>query len=292
MNSMNSELQRGPGGGEPMSRRRLFQVGGATVGLAAFLAACGKSEPPAAGRVGNAAVTSTLPKVEITDAVYLRTMNSLEHSLVDVYAVLAGLDGLGEDTTAALAWFSDDHTANAAALAQLTSENGGEPYECANTWLMDRAFQPALDNIVGKAEDGDTPAIAPTDDGNRDTLAMINGLETLASATYQQMVEKLSAPSLRAAIIPFGGQAARHAAVIAIVAGGDEDRFVSPVLLGEELPADDEFPAAYAIPTRFGQLVPIEVVIGAKNDLGLRYKATFETPADNAYAYTDQVCQS
>lgn len=273
---------------QPISRRRLFELGGATVGLAAFLAACGKSEEPAAGRVGNAPVATDPPPVVVDDIVYLRTMTSLEHSLIDVYAVLAGLGGLAEQTTTALTRFTADHTANAAALAQLT-DAGGEPYSCSNSWLMERAFQPALDNIVGKAAEGSTPAIPPTDDANRDTLAMINGLETLASATYQHMVAKLSMASRRAAIIPFGAQAARHSAVAAIIAGGDEDRFVSPVLLGAEAEVE-EFPIAYAIASRFGQLTAIEVVIGTTNDLQLRYNAAFETPADNAYIYTGEVC--
>jgi len=239
--------------------------------------------------VGNAPVATDLPAVIVDDAVYLRTMTSLEHSLVEVYAVLAGLEGLGEQTTAALSRFTADHTANADALAQLTTDAGGEPYSCSNSWLMGRAFQPALDNIVGSGTDGATTAIPPTDDANRDTLAMINGLETLTSATYQHMVAKLSAPSQRAAVIPFGAQAARHAAAIAIIAGGEEDRFVSPVLLGEEATVE-EFPTAYAISSRFGQLTPINVVIGATNDLGLRYMPSFETPADNAYIYTGEVC--
>jgi len=274
---------------KPFSRRRLFELGGATVGLAAFLAACGKSEEPAAGRVGNAPVATDPPPVVVDDIVYLRTMTSLEHSLIDVYAVLAGLGGLAEQTTTALTRFTADHTANAAALAQLTTDAGGDPYSCSNSWLMERAFQPALDNIVGKAADGNTPAIPPTDDANRDTLAMINGLETLASATYQHMVAKLSTASRRAAIIPFGAQAARHSAAVAIIAGGDEDRFVSPVLLGAEAEVE-EFPIAYAIASRFGQLTAIEVVIGTTNDLQLRYNAAFETPADNAYIYTGEVC--
>jgi len=290
MDPQNSEPQGLAG--QPISRRRLFEVGGASIGLAALLAACGNSEAPAAGRVGNAPVATDLPDAVVNDIVYLRTMTSLEYSLVDVYAVLAGLEGLPTPTTDALTRFTADHTANAAALAQLTTDAGGQPYECGNAWMMGRAFQPALDNILGKGRDGDTPAITPTDDANRDTLAMINGLETLAAATYQGMVEKLSVPPVRAAIIPFGAQAARHAAAIAIIAGGEEGaaRYVSPVLLGAEPDAEATFPTAYAIPTRFGQLTPIEVTIGAENDLGLRYKATFETPADNAYIYDGEVC--
>jgi hypothetical protein len=294
--------------GQPFSRRRLFEFGGATVGLAALLAACGKETEAEPGRVGNAPIPTDLPDLEVNDAVYLRTAQSLEQAVVDVYGVLSGLEGLGEGTVTALARFTDDHTAAVDALGQLVSDNGGEPFACANPWLMERAFQPALDYIVGKAAperaagasdsteasdttEADDGSIAPTDDADRDTLAMINGLETLVTATYQQTVEKLTTPSLRASVIPFGAAAARRSAVIAIIAGGDEDRFVSPALVGEDLTADaDGFIPSYAIPSRFGQLTPIDILIGAKNDLGLRHTATFETPADNAYAYAELTC--
>lgn len=277
--------------GQPFSRRRLFEVGGATVGLAAFLAACSQSDAPAAGRVGNAPVPTDLPSVEVNDVVFLRTMSSLEHSILAAYDVLGGLPGLSEPTTAALRRFTDDHTAIIDSLAKLATDEGGEPYECANDWLMDRAIQPALDNIVGRSARGDDAEIPPTDDVDRDARSVMNGLETLASATYQQMVEKLSAPALRAAVIPFGAQAARHAAVVVIIAVvGDENRLVSPVLLGEEVTPEGGFLPQYAIPSRFGQLTPIDVVIGAKNDLDLRFTATFETPADNAYRYEGMAC--
>lgn len=276
---------------QPLSRRRLFELGGATVGLAALLAACGKQELVAPGRVGNAPVPTEPPRVEVNDAVYLRTMESLEHSILDVYAALAGLDGLDEGTTKALTRFTDDHTATAEELAGLTTDSGGESYACANPWIVERSFQPAIDNVFGRPAQRDDAAIPPSDDPERDALALMNGLETLATATYQNMVGKLSKPELRAAIIPFGAQAARRAAVVAIMAGGDENRYVSPTVFGEELtPNDEGFIPAYAIPSRFGQLTPVDVTIGAPNDLGLRYTATFETPAENAYRYEGEIC--
>lgn len=274
-----------------MSRRYLFELGGATVGLAGLLAACSEAAEPAAGRVGNAPVPTDLPRVETNDAVFLRTATSLEYSIVEAYGVLAGLDGLGEQTAAMLTRFTDDHTATADALATLTAETGGEPYACANDWLDDRQIEPALDHLVGRPAAGGDAEVAPTDDADRDALALINGLETLAAATYQGLVEKLSTPGLRAAVIPFGAASARRAAAIAVVAAGDEVRFVSPALVGDDVVADDlGFLPAYAIPSRFGQLTPIDVVVGALDSLQLRYTATFETPADNAYRYADLAC--
>lgn len=274
-----------------ISRRRLLEAGGATAGIAAFLAACSSAEPPAAGRVGNAPVPTDLPTVELNDVVHLRTMSSLEYSIIEAYGVLSGLDGLGDETAAALDRFSADHTAVAETLSGLTVDEGGEPFECANDWMMDRQIQPALDRIVGAPAAGANAEISPTDDVERDTLAVVNGLETLATATYQVMVENLSTPALRGAVIVFGAGSARRAASIAIVAGGDESRFVSPSVIGDEaVPDADGFIPAYAIPSRFGQLTPINVVLGPQDDLGLRYTATFETPADNAFRYDGDTC--
>lgn len=278
-----------PGGA--MSRRRLFELGGASVGLVGFLAACSNAAEPAAGRVGNAPVPTDLARVEVSDAVFLRTATSLEYSILEAYDVLAGLEGLGEETATMLTSFTDDHMATADALVTLTTDNGGEPYACANDWLDDRQIRPALDHVVGRPAEGGDAEVAPTDDPERDALALINGLETLAAATYQGMVEKLSTPGLRAAVIPFGAASARRAAAVALEAAGDEDRFVSPAVVGEDVVADDAgFLPAYAIPSRFGQLTPIEVVVGDLDALQQRYTATFETPADNAYRYAEMTC--
>jgi len=274
-----------------MSRRRLFEVGGATAGIAAFLAACSSTDPPAAGRVGNAPVPTDLPTAELNDVVYLRTMSSLEYSIIGAYGVLAGLDGVGDETAAAIDRFTTDHKAVAERLAELIMEEGGESYECTNDWIVDRQIRPALDRITGVVGDGTDAEIPPTDDVDRDTVAVVNALETLATATYQTMIERLSTPALRGAVVQVAAGAARRAAAIAIIAGGDEDRFVSPAVVGEEpAPDADGFVAAYAIPSRFGQLTPILVVIGLPDDLGLRYTARFETPADNAYRYEGESC--
>ena len=131
--------------GRPVSRRRLFELGGVTVGIAAVIAACSNDTEAEPGRVGNAPVPTDLPSAEVDDVVYLRTMHSLERSILEAYAVLAPLEGLGESTTAALTRFIDDHTATAEALGGLTTDNGGEAYDCANPWLMERTIQPALD---------------------------------------------------------------------------------------------------------------------------------------------------
>ena len=66
---------------------------------------------------------------------------------------------------------------------------------------------------------------------------------------------------------------------------------MSPALLGGDVTPDDEgFTPYYAISSRFGQIVPIDVTVGVENDQGLRYTATFETPAENAYRFQNMTC--
>src|SRR5262245_36055707 len=84
-----------------LSRRRLFELGAGSIGLASFLAACGGDEPPAPGRVGNAPDITEPPDSEVNDVVFLRTLTSLDHSIAAVYDELLDIEGL-DDSTAEL----------------------------------------------------------------------------------------------------------------------------------------------------------------------------------------------
>ena len=55
---------------------------------------------------------------------------------------------------------------------------------------------------------------------------------------YQQFVERLTEPVLRAEVMVLGAQDARHAAAVAIVVTGAPDGYVNPVVLGEESVTD------------------------------------------------------
>ena len=88
----------------------------------------------------------------MTNVVYLRTMSSIEQTIVDVYEQLSSIASLDEATAAAISRFTDDHEAAAAHLGELTTAAGGEPYECTNPWWMDRLVQPSLDAIFGTAD--------------------------------------------------------------------------------------------------------------------------------------------
>jgi hypothetical protein len=199
-----------------------------------------------------------------------------------------------------IARLTDEHVAAADAFATMTTDAGGEPYECANTWLMDRTFQPVVDHIVGgAAEDADVTAsttdedvIPPSDDPTRDSLATIDALETIAAATAQLYVERLRDPALRSEVVRAGTAASRRAAVTALRANPPTDGYISTVLTtGEEVGTNEEgFTPQFAVPARFGQLTAITLQVGAADENGVRFSVNVETPAENAYAYESLTC--
>ena len=67
---------------------------------------------------------------------------------------------------------------------------------------------------------------------------------------------------------------------------------MSPAITeGEEVEADNEgFLPHFAITSRFGQLTPVTLQVGARDDVGQRFTITLETPAENSYAYEGETC--
>lgn len=283
------DARRLPPPRSPLTRRTLLRTGGVTVTFGALVAACGSNQEAAApGRVGNAPVITPPPPVDVDDAVLLRTATSLEYTAIEVYATAAELGVLDGRALELVERFVADHQRHADITAELTSQAGGEPYECANRWLMERGVVPLLEQIAGNEAEG----IPPSDDVARDLLAISYAFESIAGATYQKMVEQLTDPQLRQQIIIIGAEEVRHAAAVAIARTGAPEGYVSPVLRGEEIDpaANDGIPLMYAIPGQFGSVAPVEVVIGAENDAGTRFTASVQTPADNAYIYEGMSC--
>jgi hypothetical protein len=276
----------------------LFELGGAGAALAALLTACGGGSEAAPGRVGFAPEPSELPDEEPDDAVYLRTLTSLEFSIIAMYERFEAESGLDGASAAALERFLADHEAAAADLSALTVEVGGQPFECPNPWYEARSIQPALAYVFG--DDTAEPAIPPSDDIPRDTVSMMHGMEALSTASYLRFVELLSTPELRGASARLGSQSARRAATSALISNPPPTGYVAPSLLaasGMVLPTEPPsteatapIPPVYAITTRYAQLTAVVVTVGAVNDLGLRYNASFETPAENAYVYDGLSC--
>lgn len=272
-----------------MGRRQLLQTGGLTLSLGALLAACAKGEEGEPGRVGYAPAATPLPNVVVDDAVRLRTATSIEHTIVAVYAKLTELGALEADDQAFLDKLSAQHEKTAADVARLTKDAGGEPYECANTWYMERVVPPIFTNIAGDKD----AEIAASDDPARDTIAVVNAMESMAAAMYQGMVESLTEPKLRAEVITFATRSARHAAATVIRATEAPAGYFNPELLGEAAPVAENglFPL-FALPTRFGSLAPTSLIIGAATEAGTRFTTPIETPADNSFVYAGQTCDA
>jgi hypothetical protein len=69
--------------------------------------------------------------------------------------------------------------------------------------------------------------------------------------------------------------------------------YISPVLFGEDLVPDETgLFKAYAIPSQFGALAAIQLVVGARNEAGTRATFTVETPSDNSLIYEDMTCEA
>jgi hypothetical protein len=267
--------------------RRGLLAGGLTVSAAAVLAACKKKPEPEPGRVGFAPTTTDLPQVVIDDGVRLRTTTSIEYMIIDVYGMITKSGALDAADQQLVDRLVIDHQAAAARTVELTESVGAEPYECANTWYMDRVVPPIFQHIDGD-ESQDIP---PSDSPARDMMATVNAFESMAGAMYQSFVETLSTPDLRAEVMQLGATSARHAAVSAIHAAGSPEGWFNPQLIGGTEPAaKDGLVPLYAIPTEFGSLAPTQLVIGAASSAGTRFTLALETPADNSYAYTDQTC--
>jgi len=271
-----------------LGRRQLLVTGGATLSLGALLAACGgESATGAPGRVGYAPAVTALPTETVDDAVHLRTAQSIEKTIVDVYGTISDSGALEGASADLLTRLIDNHTAAAAKAGDLVTQAGGEPYDCVNTWYMERIVPQIFENIEGNPDEG----IPPTDDPARDMLAVMDAMESMAASMYQGLVEKLTVPARRAEAMLLGTQAARQSAAVAIASTGAPEAYVSPAVRGEELEADESgLIPLYAVPAQFGTLNPYSLVIGAASSAGTRFTLPIETPADNSYIYNALAC--
>jgi rubrerythrin len=265
-----------------IGRRRLLRNGGIVVSLSALMAACGDDrtglEEP--GRVGFAPPPDPLPDTTINDVVLLRTAQSVEYTAIEVYDIAAGLGVLDASTIAVVTRFVDDHNRHADAVGGLITQAGGEEFTCANPWFMDRVIAPILEAVEG------------SDDVRRDVLNIAHALESLAAATYQDVVGNLGDPELRRAAMINGADEARHAATLAMLITGTPAGYVSPELLGLELEPDASgFPVPYAIPSTFGQVGSSELVVGARGADGGRFSILLQTPAENSFVYEYMTCE-
>jgi rubrerythrin len=264
-----------------LSRRALLRNGGIAISLGAVVAACGSDRggPDAPGRLGVAEPAPTLPTGEINDVVLLRTAQSIEYTALDVYAAAVGLDVLSEDETELIERFARDHQEHADRLGELISGAGGEPFTCANPFLVERVVTPVV------------AAIGDSDDQHRDVIQTAYALETFAGASYQALTSAMTEPELRVAAITIGTEEHRHAAALALAV--DPDNLVNPELTGGIAEPDaDGFPVFYAVPSTFGQLTGVPLTVGSPDEEGARLSLTLQTPAENTYVYDYLSCDA
>lgn len=262
-----------------LGRRALIRNGALTVSLGALAAACGsgRSGSDAPGRLGVADAADDLPDEEIDDITLMRTAQSLEYTAIDIYAVAAEAGALSADELTVVQRFVDDHQRHADDIGAIVVRLGGEPFTCANPFIVNRVVTPMLAALDG------------SDDLRRDLLNISYAFESLAGATYQDVVPKLANAPMRVAAMQIGSEEQRHAAAVAAVL--NPDTYVSPAITGGQEEADDRgIMQRYAIPSVFGQVSGIDLTVGAVNDEGGRFSTQLQTPAANSLIYSNQSC--
>lgn len=263
-----------------LSRRDLFRIGGMGLISAALLAACGKNDltaDNAIASIGTIPPSSSLPKVDVTDVVLLRTAVSVEYNSIDMYT--AAIDGgfFSGDfaSTAEIAKrFRDDHLAHAEKLNTLVVALGGTAFECANSRVNSLIIEPAIDLITAP----DNPDVA------LDTVTLAHAIETVSAQMYQGFVGLFSDPKLRGETIRIGQNNVRHAVILA--------QLINPGLSGVEPSADLATGVAevVAVPSAFGNLAMLRVPFGPPNADGVKTSIRLETPSLNAMTYDFVSC--
>jgi rubrerythrin len=300
-------------------RRDILRIGGFTVATAAVISACGEHERGEVGRVGAVPTTVKLPDPIVTNVALLRTASSLEHSAINVYSQVVGNSDLLDPKLNDVAKrFMDDHVGHAAVFEKLTTDAGGTPWTCGNPKIDDVIINPIIKRITVGAEATATAlAVEPSDDPRRDVLNFAHGLESLAGATYQALVALFSDPALRADAMTIGAREARHAALLALTINPDRpgglvnftdavnaepaspptttvapsttvQNIANPVSGGSpsaESVQQTEIPTVTAIPSQFGSLGAIQVVVGRGDENGTRLKLNLETPSLNSFVF-------
>jgi hypothetical protein len=302
-----------------LGRRDVLRAGGLTVAAAAVISACGEHARGEVGRVGAVPTTVPLPDAVVTNVVLLRTASSLQHSIIAVYDQIIGKsDLLDPKFNDLMKRFRADHADHAKTFEKLTTDAGGTAWTCANPKIDDTIINPVVSRIIkGVDASASAKAVGPSDDPRRDVLNFTHGLEFLAGATCQSFVVLFSDPSLRMAAMQVGARSARHAALLALTINparpGGLVNFTDAVNAepaspptttipattttvqniatpsGGAAPAapppQTEIPSVTAIPSQFGGLAALQIVVGKGDENGTRLKLNLETPSLNSFIY-------
>jgi rubrerythrin len=263
-----------------LTRREVIQGGGMLLALGAIGAACASNEAGGTpGRVGIAPPLPTLPEVEDppSDVTLLRTAQSMEYAALELYKALIATGTLSADESPVFDRIVQDHTRHAGEVGELITDAGGQEFACPNEFMLDRLVNPVLAAMEG------------SDDLHRDVLNVAWAFESNFGASYQSFVKMLQGPELRTAAAFHAGEEHRHATVLARIINPDQT--FSPTFIGQPEEKDEAgFPVPYAIPSVYGKVSGIELVVGKVTEEGSRFSIQLQTPAQNTFVYEYVSC--
>ena len=213
-----------------VNRRRFLAIGGATVGAAAVLAACGPAQNDQVGHTGNLPSTSSTavpPQAPPTsenvtdqanDKVLLQTMTSVEILISTFYADAlakgwvtspAGVDALN--------LMKSHHDAATTSLQAATAKAGAKPYDQTNTALTNVRVTPTV-TLLTNPSHGTVEA---------DWLQFARSLEDTAAATYVVGAASFGPVALRQLAMGIGATTSRNVVVLAsLITPGDPTGWV------------------------------------------------------------------
>jgi hypothetical protein len=292
-----------------LDRRGFLRLSGFTVVTTAVLAACGSNEgagPEEITQAGSAPAAAEAPSGVVSDSTLLRTATSLHYNAMDVVDTVLALDVVSAEMASAAESYKVLLQEQADALAESTTGIGGQPFEEKNPVVEARVIEPA----VALLEVSQTP--------DSDAERLLHAVASLAVATLQGMVPTLSSPELRSTVMQIGAVHARVATVFARIISPENivtlDDFATaapaaaaaastttvetglPTTVGGAAAAPDAAAAGpadipvYQVPSAFGSLAPVQIVLGDVNELDgptKRVQLNIETPSLNSLMYED-----
>jgi hypothetical protein len=188
-----------------LGRRTLLRVGGIAAASAAFLAACGGRDSPAAsGQVPEAGTGENPPTtvpVVLSNVSLLRTAESVVRAAIATYqGVLDAGKVTTPDVLEAVRLFQRQYGDHIDALTLEIERADGQPYDLPNPLLMSRLVTPGLKALTDEVS----------------AIALAQKVESVTSDTYQLFLPQLTTGALRLQVMRMGGVAGRHDAVMAM----------------------------------------------------------------------------
>jgi type IV pilus biogenesis protein CpaD/CtpE len=278
-------------GSQSFDRRGFLKVGGASVSLAALLAACGSDEgagPAGIAAAGTRPPLATTTSATVTDIVLLRTATSLHYNAMDVVDVVSGVEGVDSAIIEAAGAYKALLEEQAAALAEATTAADGEAYEKSNPTVDERVIQPA----VALLDASDTKAA--------DAANLLHAVATFAAASHHAFVEMFTEAPNRQAAMSIGLVHGQVAAALAHLISPDNYVTAEAIAAAEPAGLDGGTPAAstaaaegvqnvaiYMVPGAFSALSPTQVVLGkaGAEDATKRQTLNIDSPSLNSMIY-------